>query len=46
MYPEGPKIDENGVWEGSKIEVTSRLEASWALLGHFFGYMAAYSGKF
>ena len=32
--------------ERSKIEMNSRLEVSWALLGHFFGYMAAYGGKF
>ena len=33
VYPEGPKNDTDGVLEGSKIEVTSRLEVSWALLG-------------
>ena len=46
VYPEGPKNDTDGVLEGSKIEVPSRLEVSWVLLGHFFGYMAAYVGKF
>ena len=46
VCPEGPRNDKNRVLEASKVEVTSRLEVSWVLLGHFFGYMAAYVDKF
>ena len=46
MYMEWGCEAINIALERSKIEMNSRLEVSWALLGHFFGYMAAYSGKF
>ena len=37
---------ENGVLEGSKIEVNWTLKVSWALLEHFFGYRASFAWKF
>ena len=46
MYMEWGCEAINIALERSKIEMNSRLEVFWALLGHFFGYMTAYVGKF